>query len=291
MDRNSSFSEREGIVQARNTFQYQSMDVRLRNKLWNYIYQEVKKHSSSSLYNDCESEFYKNFYQNFLNLPIYLYQPSFAFIVFNEWLQKATWNEHYDFIEFFIPTIVLIRTSVINDRKHIISKITLEINTILESELSAYRIVNGKISAITNSHEISSIERVLEESKSLISVHYHIESALTKLSDRQNPDYRSSCNESLNAVEAMCRIVGKNENITLEDALKAIEKQGHIGIHPALRSAFSKIYGYGGDTFRHALKSEENIIELEDATYMLVACSSFISYLIAKCSRAGINLE
>jgi hypothetical protein len=68
--------------------------------------------------------------------------------------------------------------------------------------------------------------------------------------------------------------------------LKAIDSRAPL--HAALRSAFEKLYGYtnNADGIRHALMEEANL-EQEDAIFMLVACSSFVSYLIAKQSRAS----
>ena len=73
-------------------------------------------------------------------------------------------------------------------------------------------------------------------------------------------------------------------------ALKVIERKG-IGLHGALKKGFSSLYGYTSDAdgIRHALL-DESTTNFEDAKFMLVACSGFINYLIAKCSRVGIKL-
>ena len=54
-------------------------------------------------------------------------------------------------------------------------------------------------------------------------------------------------------------------------------------LHPALAGAFQKLYGYTSDAdgIRHALMEESNL-DLADASLMLVACSGFVSYLLAK---------
>ncbi len=67
-------------------------------------------------------------------------------------------------------------------------------------------------------------------------------------------------------------------------ALKVIDSQAPL--HGALRSAFEKLYGYTSDAegIRHALL-EENRLEQEDAIFMLVTCSAFVSYVIAKRAR------
>ena len=64
-----------------------------------------------------------------------------------------------------------------------------------------------------------------------------------------------------------------------------------VVLHPALSSAFDKLYGYTSDEqgIRHALLDSSNL-QQEDAVFMLVSCSAFVSYLIAKSARAGVKL-
>jgi hypothetical protein len=70
---------------------------------------------------------------------------------------------------------------------------------------------------------------------------------------------------------------------TLGQLIKILEKK--IGLHPALSSAFSKLYGYTSDEdgIRHAIL-ELNKIEFEDAKFFLVVCSAFINYVNTKVS-------
>jgi len=51
-------------------------------------------------------------------------------------------------------------------------------------------------------------------------------------------------------------------------------------LHPALREALEKLYGYAGDDdgIRHAL-SDKSDLDSHDAKFMLVACSAFVNYL------------
>jgi hypothetical protein len=76
------------------------------------------------------------------------------------------------------------------------------INEILEKESLAYRIIGKKIAPITSEVEIKEIESALENSNKspLKPINLHLQSALEKFSDKTNPDYRNSINESINAV-------------------------------------------------------------------------------------------
>ena len=79
----------------------------------------------------------------------------------------------------------------------------------------------------------------------------------------------------------MARIVSEQENATLGDALKSIEKAGHL--HPSLKEGFLKLYGYTSNEqgIRHAMLDEPNITAA-DARYFLISCSSFVNYLKAQ---------
>jgi len=163
-------------------------------------------------------------------------------------------------------------------------------NSVLEAELSAYRFVGNEITQITSKEEIAEIEEALETP--LKPVRTHLEDALKLLSNRKSPDYRNSIKESISSVEAICRIITRDEKATLGKALDKIETQGKIELHGALKKAFDSLYGYtsSSDGIRHSLLEESNL-SFEDAKFMLVSCSAFVNYLIAKMSKAGIKIS
>src|SRR5262249_40984524 len=151
-------------------------------------------------------------------------------------------------------------------------------NDILTRELSAYRLVGGRIVEITSEAELDAVEQALDTP--FQPVNRHMQSALDFLADRKAPDYRNSIKESISAVEAMCQLVSGQPKATLGQALGKIESSTKVKIHSALKDAFSKMYGYTNDAegIRHALL-EEPTLEFEDAKFMFVACSAFINYL------------
>jgi len=65
-----------------------------------------------------------------------------------------------------------------------------------------------------------------------------------------------------------------------------------IELHKALKTGFSNLYGYTSDAdgIRHPMLEKANPPS-EDAKYMLISCSAFINYLIAKAKKAGIDYE
>ena len=146
----------------------------------------------------------------------------------------------------------------------------------------AYRFVDKQIVEMTNKEEIRAIEQCLNQSAD--NVRLHMSKALELLSKRPVADYRNSIKESISAVEALMR--EKTGGNTFGDAMKKLPSIG-IELPQILKSAFEKLYGYTNNEetgIRHALMTDENGYspEYEEALFMLISCSAFINYLIAK---------
>ena len=103
------------------------------------------------------------------------------------------------------------------------------------------------------------------------------DNSLNILEEYSLKDFDNSIKESISSVEAMCQILTKNSKATLGDALKLLKDK----IHPAMKSAFEKLYGYTSDAngIRHANGLGEGDSTFEEAKYMLISCSAFINYL------------
>ena len=85
--------------------------------------------------------------------------------------------------------------------------------------------------------------------------------------------------ESINAVESVARLLAPDAN-TLGPALAELERGGRL--HPALKEAFSRLYGYTSDEegIRHPLiENATSPVGRDEAVFMLGACASFASYL------------
>ena len=95
-------------------------------------------------------------------------------------------------------------------------------------------------------------------------------------------DFSGAIRESIHAVESTARQIDPSAQ-TLEPALRALEKTG--ALHPAMKKAFSNLYGYTSDEqgIRHALiENPQPNVGQDEALFMLGACASFSSYLARK---------
>ncbi len=268
----------------KDLLQVDAIDQALRNRLWSALYDYVLRHvvdvqqnyrgptldarTAQGLARRVWSDFLKRRSDEApglleCELPI------------KEVFSNGDWNVLYDLMEFILAVLPPISAK----------PLTKKWNELLEQETAGYRIVGGEIVDIISPAEIAVIEAGL--SSGLQGVQEHIRVALSCLSDKEAPDYRNSIKESISAVESICRLVGGGK--TLGGALKKLRER--ISIHPALEKAFNALYGYTSDEggIRHALL-EESAVDSADARFMLVACSAFVNFMIAKASTSGIPL-
>lgn len=276
-----SFSERQGLIPER-TIQIDSVDEQLRNRLWNYFFNEefIEKYDGP-LNIDWQSSNY-GIVEDMLDLMGYRYEDpdtSSGHLLNKQALEKILiscgWNYVYDFIE---KHLSLLDTE---DSERVAG----ELNELLEAEKSGYRIVregskkSGEyiVSPITDKKELESITDAMNTGMGTVDT--AIQKALALYSDRKAPDYANSIKESISAVESMlAHITGKET--TLSNNLKQLKKLG-MDLHPAFEDALNKLYGFTSDSsgIRHGGFSEPLHATEQNARFMLVICSAFLNYM------------
>ncbi len=279
------FSERIGKKPIKDILQVESIDIDLKNRLWNCIIELFFDKISAEIQSDGHTspkmqvseyvwkEFFKQPIDKFPSGPLGGRSIGSLIDYLRKWFFGTEWFEVYDLVEFLC---------------HIDAKAKLNLNfeencnRDLKKEISGYRIINSKVVQITKNEEIEAIENALKNTDRWKSVNIHLNSAIISLAEKTNPNYRNSIKESISAVEALCKIITGDEKATLGKALTEIESKHKI--HRALKSAFSAIYGYTSDSggIRHSLLESDISLDLDEAKFMLISCSAFINYLIAK---------
>jgi hypothetical protein len=276
-----SFSQRMGFKSVKQIIQVSTMDDALRNSLWNDFYKSFWPVLITSRQVNFQS-FLDDIWMNHFKQPVDNVPGAYtkeALHEIREYFLSLPWIEVYDFIEFMVQTF---------PDAHAIKKFIKACNLTLERELSAYRFVERRLVPITSEQEIIAIEEALSVSRPFTQ---HLVRSLELLADRKTPDYRNSIKESISAVEAMCQLIVGDQKATLGKALAQLESK--IGKYPhSLRNAFTQLYDFTSDAegIRHALLGKSNL-DIEDASFMLIACSAFINYLAAKAAKAGMELS
>jgi DNA-binding transcriptional ArsR family regulator len=284
------FSDRNRIKEENKNIQYEDFDERTRitfcNTLHSTFYDISKKIEEAHNYENrtwAEQSVCKLVLKDVYVLQVddsYIYDIDVLFKeYFYRTIKEDSYNVVLDLIEYFGKIDKLIdiyRISFEGYKKRF--------NDVFEYEFVGYRFVDDKIVAITDKNEIEAIEKAIIENP-YEKCREHLSKALGFLSDRNNKDYSNSIKESISAVESICQII-VNDQATLGKALKQLEENGII-IDKALKEAFEKMYGYTSNAgnIRHANVFSTEKPAFEDAKYMLVACSAFVNYLVAKISK------
>jgi len=280
------FSERIGKTQPKTAIQIDAMDAELKNSIWNVLtglFIEPMKGGQWLTYS-VHQALIELIWFSFFKEPIDQIPFSTRDIAIEIRNRFYRWDylKVYDFIDFLAQT----------DSSLHIEEFVNAMNLVLKRELSGYRFIDHQLAPITNEQEINEIDNALKTTSKnkLKYVNSHLSDALNKLSDRKAPDFRNSIKESISAVESICQIITGEAKTELGKTLKVLKDK--LPIHGALEQGFIKIYGYTSDSdgIRHAMMDESNL-DQEDALFMLVSCSAFINYLIAKSVKAGIDFN
>lgn len=273
------FSERKGIKHFSDIVQVNSLNERTRNKLYTAT-EEV--FCLMDKYNERFQNYFIEFiYEELFSLTkrdiprVYGYSSYSHTSVFNE-IYNIINTENYSDVLTFIEGVIKVFSIIDEDTGNMLnleSRYTNIISNIFKTENVNYRIVNGIVTDLLNEETIKGIEETLENPYTVVANHYS--KALELL--YKTKDYDNSIKESISSVEAICQILTVNDKATLGDALKLLKDK----IHPAMKSAFEKLYGYTSDAngIRHSNGLGEGNSTFEEAKYMLISCSAFVNYL------------
>lgn len=177
---------------------------------------------------------------------------------------------------FHVPLDVL---EILIAKNFLGSDLQLRIEEGLRSENSFYQIFSeGKFIPRLLPEQRESLETALGASDP---IRIHLETALRMLSDREHPDFRNSIKESISAVESACKQLTGLNDATLTKALNKLDVTRPL--HEDFRDALQKLYWWTSDAsgMRHSLSSAPTV-DLADARFMLVTCSAFVNYLLAR---------
>jgi len=268
-----------GLTEHVPTIQTEGMNDALRNSLWNFLHYLYENPNENWI---SVAKWVAEF---FLKVPVD--ELSHRDYGCRNWLKeqfyRLTWYEVYDFIEFIIEN----HEKMIPLSQYRSRQLEEFFNVIFERELSGYRFISGVIAPISSQAEVSEISGAVESTarSGLEGAHEHLQSALKLLGKKPDPDYRNSIKEAISAVESISKQLSGNVAQGLSGAFDALS----IDIHGALKAGFIKLYGYTSDEdgIRHAILEQPNI-GFAEAKYMIVSCSAFVNYLIAKAQESKL---
>lgn len=267
----NGFSDRNKIKSENTNMQFKTLDDRSRIALINVTNQLFEDYFN--FYSSDKQEIIKNILKD-----VYLFEIDYS-AQYNDtvfdYIKKTIRSDDYDDVLSLIEYISnkldkIIFFNMKNAQDYY--------NPVFENEYVGYRIINGIILPITNNDEVAAIEAATKTKYQ--NINDFLIKASIHISNRNKPDYENSIKESISAVEAMCNIITGRKS-TLGASLVKLKSNG-VHIHPSLMSGFEKLYGYTSDAsgIRHAGQLGDEAATLEEARFMLVACSAFVNYLL-----------
>lgn len=153
-----------------------------------------------------------------------------------------------------------------------------ELNLVLERENSGYRLnADCLLVPIANQQELDEVNEAQQSNVDMVA--FHMNKAVACFADREKPDYDNSIKEAVFALEALAQKI-TGEKGTLGALIKKLD------LHPSLRDAVSKLYGYTSDGgIRHAKKEGDPEADFHTAKFVIVTASALINFITAKCNH------
>jgi len=264
--------------------QVRSMNAALRNSLWNLMRELIPSDELGS--RDRSRRIVEVLTVNVLRYAAEGIDTAWPRAWLAARVQEAEWYTVYELLEFTATSIKLFSPEPKGIKQEVFHNIA---NAVLRRENAGYRFVNGILTEVTSSADIAAIEKAIRDAEShgFGPVREHIRQALELLGKRPEPDNRNAIKEAISAVEAAANLIHGDKKRTLDPVLDLLEAS--LNLHPAFKSALSKLYGYTSDDsgIRHALMEEASVNDA-DARFFIIACSGFVSWLIEKADQAGL---
>ncbi len=280
--RNLTFSQAYGYEELPQPLKLGEISDRARTKLWNILFEFVQSQEFYEDYEESVGGVWGNILY-FLHLEHYGYALDELDDSMDDFMRYKSRFMHGQFNELFDLLLAIMRHSECPQ-----GFIRAVADVFKEFRL-AYVVDVGPPPTIYPAATKEEGEAILEATAELGSAGLsgavnHLRKAADCINQDDPP---GAVRESIHAVESTARSLDPKAN-TLKPALRSLEAAG--GLHPALKRAFSNLYGFASDEqgIRHALiDSPQANVGQDEAVFMLGACASFSSYLARKHRRSA----
>jgi hypothetical protein len=274
------FDERYGYTPVRLEVQVEDLSPETRTRLWNVFhifFLDNWMPNSGNARHQAQRRMAARLWLHYFggrhnSIP---YFPDFERYVEHYFFDEAQWFQVYALVEAAANEFEQYGQSGASD------EFRVAINRVFREDLCDVRFVGTDLLRVTEDEQVVAIESALGAAAGLPGARHHIEQAIALLR-RETADYANSIKESISAVEAAATYV-LGEKGTLGQALGKMEAVTGQPLHPALKGAWEKMYGYTSDAdgIRHAAFAKPDA-DADDALYFLITCSAFVSYLLSK---------
>ena len=295
---NLTFSQREGKVPLPEPMQLEHIPQRFRQLVWQVIDEEIHEssygyyglryHHNSGGHNHCGYNYedfdkhlgfivhsYKFDVLDMLHDEIEEYGPIESANFFKELIIGGNYHEVLTLIEFVLRHQYCSE----NLRKGLVDAFDKAPVAYFVQEVNERSTIMPRMSKESGEATQQAIQII--QDADMRGAATHLRQAAEHINMQQYPD---SIADSIHAVESVACMIDPKANKTLGPALDSLE-HAKLLEHPAIKKAFSKLYGYTSDKqgIRHALLDKNSPdVDLDEAMFMFGACASFAAYLVNK---------
>lgn len=282
--RSLTFAQAEGIDPIPTQLATKTISREMRARLWDVVYESLKATRVREVGRQnvyfVGGEWYQILRDWHLDV-LHRFSDDFSksWAVWLPALKTLFENEKYHAVLGFVQYVMRHRNPPTNFA-HAVQKA-------LEASRSAYRVVAGDtIAPIASEGEGQAVSIAFEQLRGTAfkGPRVHLKAAAAALS---SGEWASSVRESINAVEAVVRLLAKSTSVS--DALKRLANKGHINRN--MSAGLERLYAYTSDErgIRHPLLDDGDAnVDEADAVYMFGASAAFITYLMTKARTVGL---
>ncbi len=271
------FSQRAGLEPIPPQLKLGEVSAELRRLIDYYVSLEIDRQSVAPY---GTSVFRSEWLRTAQDLHVLFFQKSIATFEYgayetkkriSDFISRASLAHLFNFVEFLVS------------HSSVSSELKIELAEAFVRARSAYRIIDQNyIVALGSEEERDAYLRAIDFAAQLnaAGARKHLVDAAIAMRHGQ---WAGCVREAIHAVESTAVKLAP-EASTLGKALLPLQRSGLI--NGRLQSAFEKLYAYTNDEkgVRHALVFDdaESSVDEADALFMLGACASFVSYLLAR---------
>lgn len=275
-----TFGQAEGIEALPSQLELGEISEELQALLWDYLLRILEENSQSQMYGYALTERFKALWRDYNVRQLHrprdevTVEPQKVGNEIKRIVYEGSYVQIFNFLQYVMG------------HQNAPSYFARRIGRIFEQSRAAYRVYNERIIVpIASPEEGEAVELAFQnlQASEFGGARAHLSAAAEAATAGRWSD---SIRESVHAVEAVVRTL--EPGAKLPEALRKLEAKR--AMHPALKDAFSKLYGWTNDEkgIRHPLLEKATAaVDEVDAIYMLGACAAFVSYLI----RRGEALE
>ena len=299
-NREWTFSQREGKVDPPEVSQLEELTFKFRQEVWKVIEESMpKRHDDfedtwENVYNLWE-HLYREYHLNVSNKfhDEIFYFADDCYSEFRQIILHGEYHEVLTLLEYVLRTLRNVET-IQKENDHNAKRFSQKRNELSNNikqvidDNSLYFVDDAEsclcIMPSLSKSQKKGLKRCLEtiQENNMENTNEHLCESVNQMN---NSDYPGSVRESIFAVEAVAKTIGKKPNIEFSDALKKLLNEKII--HKALCKSLGNIYGYASDLpgARHSKKEDGIPVDKEDAMFMFLTCTAAAAYLVHKKKR------